>query len=76
MRFKVSLLRYRGKRLSWRHVSNSPKFVGDLVSEQVTIGQERYNVISLRVDDPVARSPIPPLYEPVLLGFFTLEAFY
>jgi MFS family permease len=71
-RFKVSLLRYRGKRLSWREVSNEPKYVGDLVSEQITIGQERYNVISLRADDPVAASPIAPLYEPVLLGFFTL----
>jgi hypothetical protein len=72
MRFKVSLLRYRGKRLSWRNVSNGPKYIGDLVSEQITIGQERYSVISLRADHPMALSPIPPLYEPVLLGFFTL----
>jgi hypothetical protein len=72
MRFKVSLLRYRGRRLAWRDVSNGPKYIGDLISEQVTLGQERYNVISLRPEDPVAPSPIPPLYEPVLLGFFTL----
>jgi hypothetical protein len=44
----------------------------DLVSEQITVGEERFNLISLRADDPVAPSPIPPLYEPVLLGFFTL----
>jgi hypothetical protein len=54
MRFKVCVLRYRGERLSWRDVCNGPKYVGELVSEQITIGQERYNVISLRADDPVA----------------------
>src|SRR5687767_7800024 len=72
MRFKVSLLRHRGRRLAWRDVSNGPKYVGDLVSEQITIGAERYNMISLRPDDPVAAPLIPALYEPVLLGFFTL----
>jgi hypothetical protein len=72
MRFKVYLLRYRGRRLPWRDVINGPKYIGDLVSEQVTIGGERYNVISLRAEDPVAPSPIAPLYEPVILGFFTL----
>jgi hypothetical protein len=72
MRFKVYLLRYRGRRLAWREVVNGPKYIGDLVSEQITVGEERFNLISLRADDPVAPSPIPPLYEPVLLGFFTL----
>jgi hypothetical protein len=72
MRFKVYLLRYRGRRLPWRQVSNGPKLIGDLISEQVTIGEERYNVITLRAEDPARPSPIPPLYEPVLLGFFTL----
>src|SRR5918999_2794725 len=72
MRFKVYPLRYRGRRLPWREVVNGPKYVGDLISEHVTIGQERYNVISLRAADPAAPSPIAPLYEPVLLGFFTL----
>ena len=72
MRFKVSLLRYRGRRLPWRDVTNGPKYIGDLISEQITIGNERYNVISLRAGDPVAPSPIPPLYEPVLLGVFPL----
>jgi hypothetical protein len=72
MRFKVYLLRYRGRRLPWRDVVNGQKYVGDLVSEQVTIGAERYNLISLRAADPVAPSPIPTLYEPVLLGFSTL----
>jgi hypothetical protein len=68
----VYLLRYQGRRLPWREVVNGPKYVGDLISEQVTIGGERYDVISLRAEDPVAPSPIPPLYEPVSVGFFTL----
>ena len=72
MRFKVYLLRYRGRRLPWREVVNGPKYVGDLISEQIRVGEDRYTVISLRPADPVATSPIPMLYEPVLLGFFTL----
>jgi hypothetical protein len=72
MRFKVYLLRYRGRRLPWREVVNGPKYVGDLISEQITVGEERYNVITLRAGDPVASSPAPTLYEPALLGFFTL----
>lgn len=31
-------------------------------------GAERYNVASLRAEDPVAPSPIPPPYEPMLPG--------
>jgi hypothetical protein len=38
----------------------------------VTIGEERYEVLTLRPDHPAQASPIPPLYQPVLLGFFTL----
>jgi len=57
--------------LAWREVVNGRQYVGDLVSEQITIGAERYNLISLRAEDPVAPSPFPPLYEPVLLGVFT-----
>lgn len=72
MRFKVYLLRYRGRRLPWRDVINGPRYVGQIVSEQVTLGEERYNLITLRSEDPAVPSPIPPLFEPVLLGFFTL----
>ena len=72
MRFRVHLLRYRGRRLPWRDVVNGPKYVGDLISEQVTVGDERYEVLTLRSEDPAMPSPIAPLYEPVLLGFFTL----
>jgi hypothetical protein len=45
MRFKVYLLRYRGRRLAWRDVVNGPKYVGDVVSAEVTYGEERYQVL-------------------------------
>jgi hypothetical protein len=32
MRFKVFLLRHRGRRLSWREVHNGPSFVGHLLA--------------------------------------------
>jgi hypothetical protein len=52
MRFRVYLLRYRGRRLSWRDVVNGPKYVGDLISELVTVGEERYELLTLRSEDP------------------------
>lgn len=36
------------------------------------VAGERYDVATLRPADPVAASPIPELYEPVLLGFAPL----
>jgi hypothetical protein len=72
VRFKVYLLRYRGRRLAWRDVVNGQRHVGNLLSEQVGVGEERYSLITLRGDDPMTPSPIPPLYEPVLLGFAPL----
>jgi hypothetical protein len=72
MRFRVYLLRYRGRRLDWRDVANGPKYVGDLISELVIVGEERYELLTLRPEDPAVSSPVPPLYEPVLLGFFSL----
>src|SRR5256885_664135 len=73
MRFKVYLLRRNGRRLPWRDVVNGPTYVGDLRSHTFDHGGERYNVITLSpVDAPVAGSPIPELYEPVLLGFSPL----
>jgi hypothetical protein len=73
VRFKVYLLRQRGRRLPWRDVVNGPAYVGDLRSHTVDRRGERYNVVTLApVDEPVAGSPIPDLYEPVLLGFSPL----
>ena len=72
MRFKVYLLRHRGRRLSWREAHNGPSFVGQLVTHHTVVAEETYRILTLRADDPVAPSPIPPLFEPVLLGFAPL----
>jgi hypothetical protein len=72
VRFKVYLLRYRGRRLPWREVHNGRTYVGHLITHYVTLGEERYAVTSLQPEDPVGTAPIPPLYEAVLLGFSTL----
>ena len=57
MRFKVYLLRSRGRRLAFRDVLDGPKYTGDLISEQVTLGSERFGLVSLRCDDPMVPSP-------------------
>jgi hypothetical protein len=72
MRFKVYLLRHRGRRLAWREVLNGPHCIGDLVTHHITIGRERFTVLTLQSDDPPIPSPIPSLYEAVLLGFSPL----
>jgi hypothetical protein len=72
VKFKVSLLRKRGRRLSWRDVVNGPSHVGDLVTHDLVLRGWRYNVASLRPGDPMTQSPIPDLYEPVLVGFAPL----
>jgi hypothetical protein len=72
LRFKVYLLRRRGRRLPWRIVANGASFVGELISHTVEAGGERYKVLTLRPQDPMVPSPIPDLYEPVLLGFAPL----
>ena len=72
MRFKVFVLRHGGRRLSWRDAHNGPSFVGHLLTQQMTLGEETYRVLTLRADDPAAPSPMPALFEPVLLGFAPL----
>jgi hypothetical protein len=73
MRFKVYLLRARGRRLPWREVMNGPTYVGDLRSHNVEHSGERYNVLTLfQTDAPTAGSVVPDLFEPVLLGFSPL----
>jgi hypothetical protein len=72
MRFKVYLLRQRGRRLPWRDVLNGPHHVGELMMHAVDVKGQRYQVLTLRPADPVAPAPIPDLYEPVLFAFTTL----
>lgn len=72
MRFRVYLLRQQGRRLPWREVKNGPAYIGDLLSQSVDAGGERYRILSLRPSDPMARESIPELYEPVLTVFAPL----
>jgi hypothetical protein len=72
VKFKVYLLRKRGRRLPWREVQNGPAYVGDLITHSVDVSGERYKVLGLRPADPIGEPPIPELYEPVLLGFSPL----
>jgi hypothetical protein len=72
VRFKVYLLRRRGRRLPWRQVMEGPFFVGELISHSVEAGGERYKMLTLRPPDPMAPSPVPELYEPVLVRFAPL----
>jgi len=72
MRFKVFVLRNRGRRLSWRDVLNGPSFIGHLVTHEMKTAEDTYRVLTLRADDPMVPTPIPPLYEAALLGFAPL----
>lgn len=69
MKFKVYLLRRRGRRLAWRDVVNGPRHIGQLITHRVEAGTDRFTVATLRPEDPAASPPVPDLYEPVLLGF-------
>ena len=72
MRFKVYPLRYRGRRLAWREVINGPNYVGDLITHEITAGEERFLVASLLPADPASDARLPPLYQPTLSGVATL----
>ena len=61
MKFRVYLLRKRGRRLPWRVVQNGPSHVGDLITHSVEVGGERYDVAALRPNDPIA-NPLVPSY--------------
>jgi hypothetical protein len=72
MRFKVYLLRRRGRRLSRRDVFNGRTYVGTLVSHTEPHNGAQYNVLQLQPSDPMSADRPPKLYEPVLLGFAPL----
>lgn len=69
MRFKVYLLRRRGRRLPWREAQNGHAYVGTLVTHEEQHGGERISVLQLQPSDPMSSDKPPPLYEPVLIGF-------
>jgi hypothetical protein len=72
MRFKVYLLRRRGRRLSRRDVFNGPTYTGALVSHTEPHNGEQYRVLQLQPADPMSTERPPKLYEPVLIGFAPL----
>lgn len=69
MRFKVYLLRRRGRRLPWREAQNGRPYVGTLVSHFEEHGGDCYSVLQLQPSDPMSTDRPPELYEPVLVGF-------
>ena len=72
MRFKVYLLRSRGRRRPWRDVKNGRAYTGTLVSHVEQHKGRQYSVLQLEQRDPMSADRPPPLYEPVLLGFAPL----
>jgi hypothetical protein len=72
MRFKVYLLRRRGRRLPPRDVQNGPTYIGRLVTHFERHKDEQYSVLQLEPSDPMSADRPPALYEPVLLGFAPL----
>ena len=72
MRFKVYLLRRRGRRLASREVKNGRSYIGALVTHVEPHNGEQYSVLQLQPTDPRSTDRPPPLYEPVLLGFAPL----
>lgn len=71
MRFKVYLLRYRGRRRPWREVINGEAFVGDLCTYYVHAREGRFLVAGLISDNKI-QGELATLYEPVLEGFAPL----
>lgn len=69
VRFKVYLLRRRGRRLPWRQAQNERAYVGALVTQYEDHREERYAVLHLQPSDPMSPDRPPPLYEPVLIRF-------
>jgi hypothetical protein len=72
MRFKVYLLRHRGRRLAWRDVHNGRSYVGRLAMHVEHRNGEHYRVLKLEPSDPISENRPPALYEPVLLAFAPL----
>jgi len=72
VRFRVYLLRHRGRRLPWRDVKNSKGYTGTLSSFLEHRNGEQYSVLELRPSDPMSDDRPLSLYEPVLLGFAPL----
>jgi len=68
MRFRVYLLRNRGKKRRWRDVENGSSYVGELLTHYVSSEEHRYQVASLVTPGGgLQKSLVPDLYEPTLV---------
>jgi len=65
-------MRVRGRRLSWRDISNAPHFVGSLHSHREELDRFPIHVMSLLDPaDPGGKPLVPDLFDPVMTGFST-----
>jgi len=72
MRFKVYVLRNRGRPIPPRHVRSEPALVGQLTTYFATLNGVPYHVATFKPENPMEGPLIPDLYEPVLIGMSTL----
>lgn len=66
MIFAVRLMRQGGRRLSWRDISNSTPYIGDIVTVTGSSQDGGYKFARLLPPGGIGSVPIPHLYEPVL----------
>jgi hypothetical protein len=66
MRFRVFLLRERGRRRPSRDVQVGPSYIGDLQTYYIMNAGAPYQVATLRMGNGMVGKPLPDLYEPVL----------
>ncbi|MFN0303515.1 MAG: hypothetical protein ACKVQU_24525 [Burkholderiales bacterium] len=66
MKFRVYLLRERGRKRLWRDVRNGPSFVGDLRTASQMGPDGHYQFASLHSDSPMLDPVIPNLFNPTL----------
>ncbi len=66
MKFRIYPLRIRGTRRSWQNVLSGPSYIGDLRTQHVTHGNDRFHVASLVISGGAGPQPLLHLYEPQL----------
>ncbi len=70
MHFRVYPMRQRGRRLPRREIENGPSYVGTLISFTTRHGENTYGAVALQSGALAGKeSPLPDLYEPVLVLF-------
>jgi hypothetical protein len=69
MKFRIYLLRQRGRRLPWRDAQNGHSYIGTLVTHLKVAEDSRYTVLEVQPSDPMSDDRPPPLFEPVIVAF-------